>query len=394
MRIAYISSLAYSDVEISFLKDAQKIMDITYYILVGPSNRRGCALDLRSANLKEGLNNGTEIDELRRFDCIIDLRKVFVYYSSSTHSYQLKALRSDYMLYKHLKSCCYDVINITFFPHVLSFFWYMLREKIVVTAHDPFPHSSEPYRMDKFNRILSYKLFKHFILLNKSQKKAFVEQNHINQEKVQVYNSYLSCYTYLQMYNDDIKSNDTPYILFFGNIYSYKGLDYLFPAMEIVHKSHPELRLVVAGSGKYYFDITHYQNLEYFDIRNRFIEDKELADLIKGCEFIIAPYVDATQSGVVMSAYAFAKPCIATNVGGLPEMVIDNYNGVVVEPRNIHSLADAIVELLNNKSNLISFSENIKMEYFNGEKSWKYICEDLKGIYTQIMNRNNNVYCK
>lgn len=45
--------------------------------------------------------------------------------------------------------------------------------------------------------------------------------------------------------------------------------------------------------------------------------------MIRNCEFTVVPYIDATQSGVIMSAYAFNKPCVATNVGGLPEMVID-----------------------------------------------------------------------
>ena len=72
--------------------------------------------------------------------------------------------------------------------------------------------------------------------------------------------------------------------------------------MELAHTKYPELTLVVAGKGKYYFDIEKYLKLPYFKIDNRFIPDGELAAMIRECEFVVVPYVDATQSGVIMSA--------------------------------------------------------------------------------------------
>ena len=77
----------------------------------------------------------------------------------------------------------------------------------------------------------------------------------------------------------------------------------------------------MAGGGKFHFDVSEYEALDYIGIRNRFIPDDEMVALIKNCAFMVCPYTDATQSGVIMSAFAFNKPVIATDVGGLPEMV-------------------------------------------------------------------------
>ena len=115
----------------------------------------------------------------------------------------------------------------------------------------------------------------------------------------------------------------------------YKGLDYLLPAMQHVHQQCPDCKLIVAGGGTFHFDITPYHTLSYIDVRNRFIPDSELVALIQHAAFMVCPYTDATQSGVIMSAYAFEKPVIATNVGGLPEMVSHQHYGLIIKERDI-----------------------------------------------------------
>ena len=85
-----------------------------------------------------------------------------------------------------------------------------------------------------------------------------------------------------------------------------------------------------------------------------------------------------------MSAYAFGKPCVATDVGGLPEVVINEKNGLIVPSRDSDKLAEAIVSLVNDQSKLDGFSKEIQLEYFEGSKSWKQIAKDMKEIYFEI----------
>ena len=106
--------------------------------------------------------------------------------------------------------------------------------------------------------------------------------------------------------------------------------------------------------------------------------------MIRECEFVVVPYVDATQSGVIMSAYAYCKPCIATNVGGLPEMVNNEHNGLIVEPKDVEGLAAAIIDMHQGVEKLNSFMNAIKLEYYHGKKSWKNIVDEMTSIYRTI----------
>ena len=95
-----------------------------------------------------------------------------------------------------------------------------------------------------------------------------------------------------------------------------------------------------------------------------------MVNLIKDCDAVICPYTDATQSGVIMTSYAFDKPVIATKVGGLPEMLNDGKTGYLIEPRNSESIYHAIMELMEHKNRLDLYQTNIHEIYRKGTKNW------------------------
>ena len=381
-RIAYISSAAYADVDISLLNALQKYADVTYYICLGPGGLRQTAIDLsRNRDLKDGIIPALDIPELKQFEMLVDLSKMYVYYNSGKHSYSLTSIKNGIKLYKHLKAGSFNVYHFTSPLTYSQFPLYRFRSRSILTVHDPFPHSSMNNRNVRIIRYISFKLFKHFILLNKAQRAQFLNTYHI--KKNNVYDSSLSCYTFLKAYAKDTNPNGD-YILFFGNISSYKGIEYLCESMIMVHDVYPNCKVIIAGNGKYYFDINEYENKDYFDFRNRFIPTEELATLIKHAKIVVVPYVDATQSGVVMSAYAFTKPCIVTNVGGLPEMVGGGELGVIVEPRDINALGNAIIDCLSNAETLLKYSEKIQKAYGEGEQSWDAIAKRLITFYSKL----------
>ena len=154
--------------------------------------------------------------------------------------------------------------------------------------------------------------------------------------------------------------------------------------MTEVHKCLPDLQLVVAGRWKWSYNYEQFEELNYIHILNKFIPDNELAALIRDSKFVVVPYHDATQSGVVMSAFSYSKPCIATNVGGLPEMVINRKYGRIIEPKNQKELANTIVELYKHPSERDLYSNNISNDYRTGGKSWSYIAKELINIYNQF----------
>ena len=78
-------------------------------------------------------------------------------------------------------------------------------------------------------------------------------------------------------------------------------------------------------------------------------DDEEVSEIIQQIDFLVLPYIDASQSGVIPLAYSFEKPVIATNVGGLSEQVTEE-TGILVEPNNEAQLIAAMAKLIDDYS--------------------------------------------
>lgn len=141
---------------------------------------------------------------------------------------------------------------------------------------------------------------------------------------------------------------NTPYILFFGFIRDYKGLDWLLQAMNHELIKPLPFKLIVAG--EYYTDSEKYLTIiKELKLENRvilkteFIRDEEVKYYFCAADMVVQPYKNATQSGVTQICYHFNKAMLVTNVGGLAEIVPHEKAGYVVEPD-----VDAIAEALHN----------------------------------------------
>ncbi|MCC6186918.1 MAG: glycosyltransferase family 4 protein, partial [Chitinophagaceae bacterium] len=138
------------------------------------------------------------------------------------------------------------------------------------------------------------------------------------------------------------------YLLFFGFIRKYKGLDWLLEAMNDSRIKEQNYKLIIAG--EFYGDETLYtQLIEQYDLNDRvklftnFIPNNEVRNYFCAADLIVQPYKTATQSGITQIAYHFEKPMVVTNVGGLAENVPNGKVGFVAEP-NPTSIADAILK--------------------------------------------------
>ena len=377
MKIAYLGKIELSDIDLSYLHEAQQLADITYILEVNPRFMRGPAFSIPCLHQHSGVFKATDIyPELKRMDGFIDTEKFYVV-NTCGRLWQLKSFWTHLLLLLFLMRRQFDIIHLAWPPNVYEFVLYWLRRKMMLTVHDPFPHTSLDTFIVRLRRKVAFWLVPRLIILNKTQREDFLSYYHL--PSYRVIDSQLSCYNYLEtiMPDNTQAPSEGTYILFAGKISPYKGLDYLLPAMKKVHEQCPDSRLVVAGGGKYHFDISLYQTLSYIDIRNRFIPDNELVALIANAAFMVCPYTDATQSGVIMSAFAFHKPVIATNVGGLPEMVRDGIEGMIVKERDTEALASAIITLWQRKDLIRKFSLQIAQRYEEGELSWKHIAQAL-----------------
>lgn len=387
MKTAYIGKIQLSDVDLSFLHEAQKLSDVTYILEITPRFRRGPGFSVDRLSGRMGLFRATDIyPEFAKYSGFIDTERFYVL-NTPGKLWQLKAFWTNLLLLFFLLRKGFDVIHVAWPLNVYEFVLYLLRKRMILTVHDPFPHTGLDTFIVRLRRKMAFALVPKLILLNKAQTRQFVDFYRIDPGRI--VESRLSCYTYLNTLTPDTGKVDTShrYILFAGKISRYKGLDYLLPAMVKVHERCPDVRLVVAGGGKYHFDISQYQLKDYIDIRNRFIPDTELVALIDNSQFVVCPYTDATQSGVVMSAFAYNKPVLVTNVGGLPEMVGQGRYGRIVKEKDTDALAAAIVDLLNDQSAIDRYRRNIISDYCSGDMSWASIARELNSEYVKIANR-------
>jgi len=168
------------------------------------------------------------------------------------------------------------------------------------------------------------------------------------------------------------------YLLFFGFIRDYKGLDLLLEAMANERLQNLKIKLLVAGEfytdSKPYFDLVEKLKLQdKVILSNDFIPDSKVADYFNAADIVVQPYKDATQSGVTQIAYHFEKPMITTNVGGLAEIVPDGKVGFVVNP-DAAEIADSISRFYsqNREAEFINNIQTEKLKY-----SWEKMIETI-----------------
>lgn len=178
--------------------------------------------------------------------------------------------------------------------------------------------------------------------------------------------------------------NDVRYILFFGFIRKYKGLDLLIKAFADDKLRNYNIKLIVAGEfytdpNPYFNLIKKYQLQDLVIMHNKFISNSDVVKYFCAADLVVQPYKEATQSGITQTAYHFNKPMITTNVGGLPEMVPDQKVGFVVQP-DANEISNAIQRFLNLPPTF--FLENIKREKqkYTWEKMIESIIELMKII--------------
>lgn len=228
-KIAYIGKIQMSDVDLSFLHELQTISDVTYFMEVTPRFMQGPAFNIDKIYPHSGVFKAIDAyPEFRKFAEFIDLNKFYVV-NTYGKFWQLKAFWTNLVMLFFLIRNKFAVIHWVWPPNIYEFSCYFLRRRMVLTVHDPFPHSGLDTFIVKLRRKVAFRLIPHLIILNEAQRQAFLNYYKIAPERIIV--SRLSSYTYLRT----VKTEEhclpkNKFALFFGKISQYKGLDYLLPA--------------------------------------------------------------------------------------------------------------------------------------------------------------------
>ncbi|MDO4510444.1 MAG: glycosyltransferase family 4 protein [Bacteroidales bacterium] len=225
---------------------------------------------------------------------------------------------------------------------------------VLYTVHDAIPHETKlPFVTLVKERLIV--TWPQRALLRKTKNKITNSQCQLNYIKAHYPHSEAHYAPFPSLVNADIASGTqkvketegiADYILFFGNVDIYKGVHYLHEC----YVKHPELHdraLVLAGAGHYYFSIPNEQGRTV--VINRFVDDKELADLFNKAAVVVYPYMSATQSGVISIASFFKRPIVLSDVGYFKE-VATGFEGIsFFENGNIDQMATAIMGAINSE---------------------------------------------
>lgn len=169
------------------------------------------------------------------------------------------------------------------------------------------------------------------------------------------------------------------YMLFFGLIRDYKGLDLILRAYADSRFRKMDVRLIVAGEfysgSEKYFELEKELGLEGLVVwKSDFVPDSEVKYCFGAADIIVQPYKSATQSGVTQIAYHFEKPMLVTDVGGLAEIVPHGSVGYVVKP-DVDEIADALTDFFKNNRQE-EFTEGILKE--KKKYSWSNMTRSVR----------------
>ena len=178
--------------------------------------------------------------------------------------------------------------------------------------------------------------------------------------------------------------SEKDYMLFFGLVRAYKGLDLLLEAFGQVKDQLSDVQLIIAGEfyedeEKYRAQIANLGLKERVIVRNEFIPDGDLRKYFGAADLIVQPYKTATQSGVTQVAFHFEKPMLVTNVGGLGEIVHDHKMGYACEP-TAESIAEDLLDYYQNKR------QKAYTAYLLKEKT-KYAWSNMTRAYQNILSQ-------
>ena len=336
----------------SFLETLQCIknhVDIDVMIEVSPDSRKSTVFelsDIKNYNRIEKLENILSKEQWGHFKPYFqNISSIEVIFFKRKSMLGADSILGGAVLGRLIRSRKYDVVHFdTASGRAMSSLFYLNQKQMALTIHDPVPHIGEESFLLDMVRFL-YKRKAMSILFYSSYSSGLYKKytRHVNDK---IYQLRLQPYSFISQFKHS-STLDPRYILFFGQLSYYKGVDLLLEAIPKVLKVYPHEKFVIAGkSNGYIVDKNlvdqYYQQLTFID---NYLSIEDLSKLIHSSKFVVCPYREATQSGVLMTAFAMGKTVLATNIGAFPEYISNGVNGMLTNA-DPQSIANGIISMI------------------------------------------------
>lgn len=294
----------------------------------------------------------------------------------------IRALRPDVL---HVQEDSKDVVAaaLPFLPRV----------PMLLTMHDPKPHTGDDARVRK-----------------RTRHGAYIEQVRRRANAVVVHGGRLVRDARVAIKRPGVEVHVIPHgplgepvaaamraatqeplrCLFFGRIEAYKGLHHFIAVVRALRVQGVPAVGVVAGRGT---DLERHradlQDRTMFELIDKFLTPEEVVQEFQKCSVVVMPYDDATQSGVAAYAIGMGRPVVAFDVGALREMVQDGETGLVIRHGDLPALTEATRQVLVN-ADLAGHLQAGARRLATGEFSWARIAEKTLAVYAKLLAAHPN----
>jgi glycosyltransferase involved in cell wall biosynthesis len=348
-RVLYYVHTYFLDSCLETLQSIKHDVDIDLLIEVSPDSLKSTVFelsDINSYNRIENLQHILDASVWRYFQTYFQkIKSVEVIFFKGKGMLSADSILGGLFLGRLVRLRKYDVIHFdTASGRALSSLLLIQHKSLILTIHDPITHVGEESFLLDMVRFLYKRHAKSIFFYSHFSRSLFAGNK--NHQKHKLYLLRLQPYSFIAQFKKAAVTSPS-YILFFGQLSFYKGIDLLLEAIPKVLEAYPHEHFVVAGKSNGFnlnreiFNL-YPNNISFID---EYFSIEQLSDLINSSKFIVCPYREATQSGVLMTTFAMGKSALVTDVGAFPEYISNGINGLLANAEP-NSIANGIISML------------------------------------------------
>lgn len=367
--VVYYTSTSFMDVILETIQHIKNDVQLHLFVEISPQNMNSTIINVASL---EGLQT---IEEPERVlgkaqwalfkDYVAGLAEVKFVVHPKKQSFSLNSLRVSFTLGRYLKKLKADIIHFdTISPRAIGLYPYLRNRNVLIALHDPLPHTGEYNWKEDVPMFVFFRLAKGFVFYSAFATTEF-RKHHPKYAKVPVHTIHLYPYTFTRHFSQQ-KPVQPEHVLFFGRLSYYKGIDILINGLTEFFTAYPNEKVVIAGKPAWGYEVD-LKPLGPFasnvTLVTRFLTTEELVNWIERSKFIVCPYREATQSGVLMTSFALGKPVVATKVGSFPEYIQEGKNGLLCEPEP-SAVAQAMIQAIDH-NRYETLARGVEIEQFS-----------------------------
>jgi len=268
------------------------------------------------------------------------------------------------------------------------------RFRLLLTLHNTsLFHNAPTSRVQGVGLVGAVRKFDAVIVHTEYSRARAVESGWVREDQVYVIPH--GAFTYYTTLDQGLPATDSTgrlRLLFFGSLKRYKGLDVLIRSLALLPTAvRTVTTLIIAGQPG--MDLRPLEDLarslgvsSMIEWQARRITEGEVATLFRSATAVVLPYTEIDQSGVLLTAVAFGKPVVASNIGGIPEVITHGKNGYLVEPGDPDGLAEALTLLLDDQPRCEKMGGSMAA-LATGPLSWESIARQTVNLYHEVLER-------